>query len=61
MKERIMEIKKVAEKWNICDEKKKAVKCCGNHQSQQPIVTTTNNNTSNKSLSRISSGDHKRT
>jgi len=27
----------------------------------QPLVTKTNNNTSNKSLSRISSGDHKRT
>jgi len=27
----------------------------------QPLVTTTNSNTSNKSLSRISSGDHKRT
>ena len=27
----------------------------------QPLVTMTNNNTNNKSLSRISSGDHKRT
>jgi len=27
----------------------------------QPLVTMTNSNTSNKSLSRISSGDHKRT
>ena len=27
----------------------------------QPLVITTNSNTSNKSLSRISSGDHKRT
>ena len=27
----------------------------------QPLVTMTNNHTSNKSLSRISSGDHKRT
>ena len=34
MKERIMEVKKVAKKWDIWDEKKEAAKCCGNHQSQ---------------------------
>jgi len=27
----------------------------------QPLVTTTNSNTNNKSLNKISSGDHKRT
>ena len=31
------------------------------HVLWQPLVTTTNSNTSNKSLSRISSGNHKRT